>query len=145
MNSIQVSLKMRVWAAVRNRPGSTVQEILAYLKSDKRTSVSSALTVLEFNEVVYSTRGLGNSDPKKYFTELEVFDPKLASHHRYRKNIMKLNLNVPSIQKIPAAAPKPAVKLAVVENGPDKIESLFDTLTMNECRALYQRLHTFFG
>ena len=138
MNPIQIPLKMRVWAAVRNQPGNTVQEILAYLKTDKRSSVASALTVLEFNEVVYSVGG--NASPKKYFTDLEVYDPIKASHHNYRKSVM--NLKLPST-KPAVKSPKPIEVVSATSS--DKIEALFDTLTLNECRDLYQRLHTIFG
>lgn len=140
MNAIQIPLKMRVWAAVRNRPGSTVNEIMAYIKTDRRSSISSALTVLEFNEVVYSTGDSKNVSAKRYFTELEVYDPVQASHHNYRKSVM--NLKLPSTKPV-VKSPKPIEVVPVASS--DKIEALFDTLTLNECRDLYQRLHTIFG
>lgn len=135
---------MRVWAAVRNQPGSTVQEILSYLKTDKRASVASALTVLEFFEVVYSTGDGGNKSPKKYFTPFEKYDPIKASHHQYRKSTMSktLKLNTPSIPMKMITKPVP---MDTPKAGPDRIEVLFDSLTLNECRELYQRLHVFFG
>lgn len=138
MNPIQVPLKMRVWAAVRNQPGSTVQELLAYLKTDKRSSVASALTVLEFNEVVYSVGG--NASPKKYFTEVEVYVPSQASHSNYRKNTMKLKL--PSIK---SPVKEPELISFITKPADDKVEGVFNTLTFNECRDLYQRLHNIFG
>ena len=143
MNPIQIPLKMRVWAAVRNRPGSTVQDILNYLKSDKRTSVAPILTLLEHADLVYSTGNGGFKDPKKYFTEDETFDAQKAKYHHYRKYIVNPLLNIPKLPKKPST--KPEVISETPKTNSDRLEALFDTLTMNECRALYQRLHTFFG
>lgn len=129
---------MRVWAAVRNHPGSTTNELLGYLKDSNRRSVSSALTVLEFNDVVYTKEVEGGNSPKKYFTELEKYNPAQASHHRYRnKSVNKTSTSsdYPSLMPLQPAAP--------AKN--EKIESLFDTLTLNECRELYSRLHSIFG
>ena len=53
-----------------------------------------------------------------------------------------MKLNLPNIAKSPEIKQEPVQPMLPEK---DKIESVFDSFSLNECRELYQRLHAIFG
>lgn len=127
----KIPLKVRIWAAVRNKPGSTVAEVMEYIKNDNRGSVSSILSFLECEDVVYSV----GTHPRKYFTLLEKYElqpRKKPRPYAPRKPKDQAMDTTPS-----AVQPEPPKT--------DRIDEVFNTYTFNECRELYRRLNDIFG
>ena len=121
------TLKQRVWAAVRNKPGMTAKEISLYFKDENPASVTSLLSNLDLNDMVYSKGNGYKQDPKKYFTDEIHFDALKAK----RKVTIKPLVYVPIVETKP-----------VINN---RIDEIFNTLSINEGQQLYKRLHSMYS
>ena len=122
------TLKMRLWAAVRNVPGRTGGQIVADFPNENPASITSILSHLELNDMIYS-KGMY---PKTYFTELEKYPVKPSAIRS--KTVLTSNTI------------KQAEPVQVVHTTHDaRIEQIFNALALPEGIALYKRLHAVFG
>ena len=132
MNTNQVPLKMRVWAAVRNNPGLVGTQIAAMFKDRNPATITSSLSQLESAEMIYSLGKGYKSDPKRFYTDLEHYDPAKAF--------------VKPVHQEEKAPDAPQPKIAPIEPvQEDLVETIMNTISLQHAHALYQRLHGMFG
>lgn len=134
--SPKLSLKMQVWAAIRNNPGMNSKEIWAKFPDDGQSSISSILSTLDFSDVIFSTKAPGETT-KRYFTSHEAYPAKKAATRKpaVRCVMPQKETTKKYMQQIEVVPP--------IKNDP--IEDLFNTLSLNESRQLYKRLQSIFG
>ena len=131
--SPKLTLKMRVWAAIRNNPGMNSKEIWSKFPHDGQSSISSILSTLDFSDVIFSTKAPGETT-KRYYTSHESYPAKKAAT---RKPAVKTTEVVDTYTVNMLVPPVPQKD--------DRIEELFNTLSLNESRQLYKRLQSIFG
>jgi hypothetical protein len=133
--SPKLTLKMKVWAAVRNTPGMTSRDVWNKFPDVGQSTISSILSTLDFSAVIYSIKTPGET-LKKYFTTYEIYPAKKLVTRT--KPTAKANYThndvIIEYAHIPITTPKD-----------DRIEELFNTLSLNESRQLYKRLQSIFG
>ena len=134
--SPKLTLKMRVWAAIRNNPGMNSKEIWAKFPDDGQSSISSILSTLDFSDVIFSTKAPGETT-KRYYTSHEAYPAKKAAT---RKPAVKACLELQQIKLVDT----PTIPQEITTTD-HRIEGLFNTLSLNESRQLYKRLQSIFG
>ncbi len=134
--SPKLTLKMRVWATIRNNPGMNSKEIWAKFPDDGQSSISSILSTLDFSDVIFSTKAPGETT-KRYYTSHEAYPAKKAAT---RKPAVKAYLELQQIKLVDT----PTIPQEITTTD-HRIEELFNTLSLNESRQLYKRLQSIFG
>lgn len=146
-----LTLQLRVWAAVRNNPGLTASQIIQIFKDALPASVSSILSHLDIKGVVYSKGAGYRKDPLTYFTDMLTYEDvqttiKNAKDKTAKRMVLVKEIPAPVVQSnspnVTTSIEVQSIKSAPVNN---RIEELFNSFTMNECKELYQRLHSIFG
>lgn len=133
------TLKMRVWAAVRNHPGMTAGEVIKLFPEEIPSSLTSILSHLDLNDLVYSTGNGYSNDPKKYFTNLEKMEDVKTALKRSAPVRKTTTALVTPIKGEPALVQEAATTAS------SRTEQVFNTLALPEAIALYQKLHDVFG
>lgn len=141
-------MKTRIWAAIRDNPGWTSEDVRKRFPDANPSSVCAALSMLELQELIYSQGAGHKSDLKRYFSKKDRYvlpKRKNAVHvteksdicgtvtGRYLKPI-KQDADVK--HHAPAPAPAPVV---------GDLDDLIGNLTMNQAWAVYTKLHRTFG
>ena len=158
---MKITLQQRIWADVRNHPGTTINDIMARIGHDHRSSVSSILSVLEQVEAISSKNGYSPYTPRKYTAIWETWKPDKmrAQYRKYvsERNSGKTAKHVPKVKNREVAkdvTPETTYAMPIDVSTPltgttgkprNKIEEIFDSLSLNECRELHRRLDHLFG
>lgn len=144
----KVTLKQRVWQAVKNETGATSVRIARILGEDTLCSVSPALATLEKQGYLYSYGKGTRADPKRYYTDLDTYVPVKDRDDLVENYNCKKVLPMVARNPIP---PRPTLAhpmLGMLLSAPEptnKIDAFLAGLTMGEANALYDRLHGYFG
>lgn len=153
MNNI--TLKQRVWQAIKNEAGATSIRISKVLEEKNISSVTSALNTLEKQGYIYSYGKGTKADLKRYYTDLDIYVPikdrdDLKEDYNCKK-VLPMAVKGAAIPPRPSLyKPNPQLMLAFgpqeVPNMPtNKIDVFLSGLTMGEAEALYHRLGGYFG
>jgi len=149
----KVTLKQRVWHSVKNEPGITSVRIAKILGESSICSVSPALATMEKQGYVYSYGRGTRNDPKRYYTDLGTYVPikdrvDLVEDHNCKKVLPLVTKGLalpprPTFHK-PNVQPMLSFGLGAAEPA-NKIDAFVSGLPMGEAKALYDRLHSYFG
>lgn len=153
MNNI--TLKQRVWTAIKNEAGATSIRISKILEEGTLHSVSPALSTLEKQGYIYSYGKGTRADPKRYYTDLDTYIPVRERddlvENIHCKKVLPMAVNGAAIPPRPSLY-KPNLPMTMgfgsqaVPNLPtNKIDVFLSGLTMGEAEALYHRLGGYFG
>lgn len=151
----KITLKQRIWAAIKNEAGATSIRIAKILEEKGLSSITSALNTLEKQGYVYSFGKGTRVDPKRYYTDLDTYVPvkdrdDLKEDYNCKK-VLPMAVKGAAIPPRPSLyKPNPQLTLGfgsqAVPNLPtNKIDVFLSGLTMGEAEALYHRLGGYFG
>lgn len=148
-NQQNVSLKQRVWTAVKNEPGATAARIAKILEEPTLNSVSPALNTLKRQGYIYSYGKGYKGEPKRWYTDQDTYVPvsdrnDLVLDKHVRKVLPKSGKSPYMVNVPPRLCHSPSL-LGFGSSSNSKIDAFVNGLTMGEANTLYDRLHGYFG
>lgn len=126
---MEVLLKTRVWAVIRNYPGITLSGMYKALDSERPSSIRRCVNQWEDTDVIYS-----KDSPKKFFTTFEKWEDVVSFLNQNKAEKQHMSKPVQQ-QTAPAFAINPNTE----------VKEIFERLTIPQGLQLYKQLHTIFG
>lgn len=153
MNNEKITLKQRIWTAVKNEQGATAIRIAKILEEDRSIGINPALSTLEKQGYIYSYGRGTKADPKRWYTDQETYVPikdrdDLVEDHNCKKvlPLVPAGTIIPPRPTLYKPNVQPMLGFGLPYGGhTNKIDAFMSCLTMSEAQALYDRLGTYFG